>query len=137
MLGCVLPRIVAVLGVAGVLGLAVLPTEHMHRGLVHDGHHWDTIHRHFESHHPIGTRTAVDYADDDGNIQWITVSYTRPESGTRADPDSHLLDDRLPLPTSQLILQRTLQPLQTSVHDPPWFSSCGLRAPPALPSDLI
>jgi hypothetical protein len=130
-----LPRIAALLGVAGVLGLAVLPTEHRHRALAHASHHSDTIHRHFESHHPIGSDAGVDRAaaaNDDGTIQWITVSLAGPEPSAQVLPDSQFYADPLPVSPPQPIVRRTSQPLHTSVHDPPWAKSVGLRAPPAL-----
>jgi hypothetical protein len=129
-----LPRIAALLGVASVLGLAVLPTEHRHRSLAHDSHHSDTIHRHFESHHPIGSHDSVEraIANDDGTIEWITVSLAGPQPSAQVFPDSQFFADPLPVSPPQPIVRRTSQPLHTSVHDPPWARSVGLRAPPAL-----
>jgi hypothetical protein len=128
----VLPRIAAMLGIAGVLGLALLPTEHMHRVEVQDGHHVEIIHRHFESHHPIGSHSRIDHDDDDHEIQWITTSFFHPNYAGQPSPDSEHVDGRPQASAVEPSFQGTFQQLHVSIHGPPGSTSHGLRGPPTL-----
>jgi hypothetical protein len=128
----VLPRIAVVLGIGGVLGLALLPAEHMHRVEVADGHHSEIIHRHFESHHPIGSHARIDHDDDDREVQWLTTSFLHPNHAGQPSPDSALVDDRPHASAVEPSLRRTFQPLHVSIHDPPCRVPSCLRGPPSL-----
>jgi hypothetical protein len=41
-----------------VLGLAALPTEHLHAAAIRDGHQAEIVHRHFEPHHAVAPHAA-------------------------------------------------------------------------------
>ena len=126
----VLQRLVAILGAAGVLGLGLLPSEHVHVTRTPDGHHSDVIHRHFESHHPIETEASIGHGDDD--VHWLESSFTSPTPPPHAYPVTQLLNERLQAPPPQPAYEWTIRAVRVSVHDPPWMSASGLRAPPSL-----
>jgi hypothetical protein len=66
-----------VLAGAAVLVFGLLPTEHVHITSTADGRHSDVIHRHYESHHPIGTSTEL--SDNDDDVHWLDASFTAPQ----------------------------------------------------------
>ena len=114
-----------------MLGLGLLPSEHVHVIQTQDGHHSDVIHRHFESHHPIETEASISHEDDD--IQWLESSFTGPKPPSQAYPVNQLLNERLQVRPSEPTCEWTIRAVRVSVHDPPWMSASGLRAPPLLP----
>lgn len=120
----------AVLAVLAVLAFGVLPAEHVHPARAHDGHHSDVVHRHFEPHHPQGTQSAIDDADDD-DVEWLTTSFTSPKTDGHVCPDSHFVELDLSTTRPELTSRATVQTLFVSVHDPPWATPSGLRGPPA------
>jgi hypothetical protein len=122
-------RFVACLAVVGVLGLALLPSEHVHARDEH-GHHTDVIHRHFESHHPVQSDGRIDQGDDDDE-QYITAAFTAPESTLSVVVGALVVTD-LPVPKPQQRSGWALPSPDASAHDPPRTSSQGLRAPPIL-----
>lgn len=124
-------RPTALLAVFAVLAFGVLPAEHVHLARAHDDHHPDVVHRHFEPHHRPATQTAVDDADDDHDVQWLTTSFTNPETARHVRPDSHFVEHDLSISLPELTSRATVQALFVSVHDPPWATPSGLRAPPA------
>jgi len=121
----------AVLAVLAVLAFGVLPAEHVHLARADDGHHSDVVHRHFEPHHRSATQVAIDDDDDDHDVQWLTTSFTSPDTAGHVCPDRHFVELDLPAPRSGLTSRATVQALFVSVHDPPWATPSGLRAPPA------
>lgn len=123
-------RLTSVLALVAVLAFAFLPAEHVH-AQTHDGHHSKVVHRHFESHHPAGTRGTAEHADDDRDVQWLTTSFTSRESAGRVYLDQHVVADGLPISRTEPTLDGKVQALFVSVPDPPWATSSGLRAPPA------
>ena len=115
-----------------MLGLGLLPSEHVHVIQTQDGHHSDVIHRHFESHHPIETEASISHEDDD--IQWLESSFTSPKPPTHAFPVHQLLNARVQAPPPEPTCEGTIRAVRVSVHDPPWMSASGLRAPPLFPA---
>lgn len=126
-------RFVAGCAVLGVLGLALLPSEHVHGRRSEDGQHADVVHRHFQphdSHHPVTTGVGVDdHGDEDA--QWLTQAFVAPKAESSVHPVTQLLADDLPLLQSQETSRRIVPSTYVSVHDPPWAASNGLRAPPS------
>jgi hypothetical protein len=122
-------RFVACVAVVGVLGLALLPSEHVHARDEH-GHHTDVVHRHFESHHPVQSDGQIDQGDGDDE-QYITAAFTAPESTLSIVVGALVVTD-LPVPKPQQRSGWALPSPDASAHDPPRTSSQGLRAPPTL-----
>lgn len=130
--GRIVRDITAGLSVLGVLALAFLPPQHVHFTRTHDDHHSDVIHRHFESHHPVGSQTTV--GDEDDEVQWLDeLSFTSPTSAVRIYPANQFVYEDLPVSPSRPVFQWMLfRAVRDSVHDPPWATPHGLRAPPCL-----
>lgn len=120
------------LAALAVFGFAALPAEHIHVAWTHDGRQSELVHRHFEPHNRPGAHPAVDHADDDHDVQWLTSSFTAPNTTRQLSRDSQLAARALSIPSADLVVRGTVQPLFVSVHDPPWTISFGLRAPPAF-----
>lgn len=112
----------------GLLGLALLPAEHIH-SRIEDGHHSEIVHRHFEAHHPVSTDPSVDHDDEDG-AQYLTTAFTVAKPASGAYPGSEYVVIAFPIPQTRLVSRRSTPRSFTSVHDPPWRVSSGLRAPP-------
>ena len=121
------------LAALAVFGFAVLPAEHIHVARVHDRHHSDVVHRHFEPHHRVLSLAIVEQDDDDDHdVQWLTPSFTNPNTTQPVSPANQLVEPAPSIPAPAATLRRTVQPLFVSVHDPPWTTPSGLRAPPAI-----
>jgi hypothetical protein len=131
-LSCFVHRVSTVLTIAGVLGLTVLPTEHIHRTQSWNGQHTDIVHRHVGSHQLIGSETTVEHGDDERDIKWIALAITHPEPAKHVYPQSELLDEPLSVSSRQPACLGTIQSLRLSVHDPPWTASSGSRGPPTF-----
>ena len=131
-LGRARQRLTSVLAAFAVLAFAVLPPEHIHVARIHDGHHSDVLHRHFEPHHRAATHAAVNHADEERNVQWLTASFTHPNAARQVAPDNQRVEHALSIPGPELTARGTVQPLVGPVHDPPWAISSGLRAPPTV-----
>src|SRR5262245_2436134 len=119
---------------AGVLVFGLLPTEHVHITSTADGRHSDVIHRHYESHHPIGTGSEV--GDNDDDVHWLDASFTAPRRLLPAAPRFLLAAIAFDIRVPPVAPERSSRPVRPSVHDPPWLAASGLRAPPR-PSRLI
>jgi hypothetical protein len=128
-------RLIAGLAVLGVLGLALLPPEHLHVTRTDDGRHSDVIHRHYEPHHPAAAEASVGHEDDEA--LWLDSPFTSPKLASKVYPVNQCLNEELPLSQAQQTSRRTLPFVHVSVHDPPSATSHGLRAPPFLLPDLI
>ena len=130
-------RSLVALAILAVLALALLPPEHVHSAEPHDGHHANVVHRHFEPHHRSEAQPSVDHADDDHEVQWLTTSFTSYRTVAPIGADSAVVgqtEATLHPPSTRSAI---LPALFVSVHDPPWATACGPRAPPLLSSDLI
>jgi hypothetical protein len=127
-------RLVASVAVFGILGLALLPSEHIHSSRVETGRHADVVHRHFPSHHAAHPATVGLRSDDhdDDVAQWLTQSFVSPRIGSMVHPDMQWMADTLALLQSQEVSGRIVPSTYVSVHDPPWAAASGLRAPPSL-----
>jgi hypothetical protein len=124
-----LRRLFAVLGTLSVLGSALLPVEHVHRSRTQGGHHSDVVHRHLESHHPT-SKATIDH--EDGGIQWLDSPFANPTWESHADPHIQVPNDPVPTPRPEPTRGRARRAIRVSVHDPPWTSENGLRAPPSV-----
>ena len=77
----------ACVAIGGLLGLAWLPAEHLHRTHAPDGHHTSVTHRHVEAHQERETHAAFD--DQDTEIEWFeTYATKRPYQWEKAPEDN-------------------------------------------------
>jgi len=118
----------ACLAVLGVLGLALLPSEHVHSRTENDRHS-EFIHRHFEPHYPVESNPRVDHGDDD-EVQWFDSSFIAPKTGSHVYPANQLLEELWTTEPPHAACG-PIACAPESVHDPPWTTSNGLRAPPS------
>jgi hypothetical protein len=119
----------AFVAVLGLVGMPLLPPEHVHVS-EEEGHHAEFIHRHFESHHPIDTRPVFDHQDEDAAL-WLDTRFIG--TGTTHLPSAvRALIQELPILQPRPLPRWTLTFDHISVHDPPWAASTGLRAPPTF-----
>lgn len=130
MRGPLLRKLVAVVGVCGLVGLALLPPEHVHLTEAPDGHHSDVVHRHYAPHHPIESHSNLDGQDHD--IHWLDLAFTSPRSTPQQPLLNLVLSKCLQVLGPELTCDRAARVDDVSVHDPPPLGSFGLRAPPAL-----
>ena len=131
MIALAVRRLLATVGVLGILGLALLPPEHVHLGEDHDDHvRPDVVHRHFTPHHQISIETHVEPTEDDAT--YIHDAFTVPAQASLAAPHTPPF---VVLPQQEVVLGITQwQPTgcDLRVHDPPWACAQGLRGPPRL-----
>lgn len=123
----------SVLAVIAVLGLAWLPPEHIHEIEEH-GAHTELVHRHLSAHHAEEPGAIFDHQD--GDAHYLDSPFTIPASPA---PQAHpfFLATLLPLEPA-LMPAWTLRSIHVvRMHDPPWTSSTGLRAPPSARHTLI
>jgi len=114
---------VAAVSVLGLLGLGVLPPEHLH---AHEGCRLDVVHRHLTAHHQPGPGTRI---EDDAAPRWLDSSYV---NGDRVS-HVHRGDTPVPLVSTQAPPETRdglARPQSISIHDPPPGMSFGPRAPP-------
>ncbi len=130
-------QVAAGLAVFALVAFGLLPPEHLHVSGGHDGHSSEVVHRHFEPHHRAATQPNIDQGDDDHDVKWLTTSFTRPPPTPEISTAAQVVERIVTLPQPDLALRTTLWAQFASVHDPPWATGCGFRAPPASPSDLI
>jgi hypothetical protein len=123
-------RFVVGLSVLGVLGLALLPTEHVHASRNHDDRHPDVIHRHFEPHHLFDAAAAIDHDGDDA--QYLSALFISTSSPTSVNPVTQFVIADLPAAQPPQLSRWNLSTIHVRVHDPPWITSHGLRGPPTL-----
>jgi hypothetical protein len=118
--------------VLGVLGLVLLPAEHLHQSASHDGHHPDVIHRHLQPHHVFehhDANTTIDHGEDD-NARYLSAVFVGPKAASGVVRVQSFVIADFPLAFSAQITQWTFRALNVHAHDPPWRTSSGLRAPP-------
>lgn len=120
-------RASAVVALLGLLGLALLPPEHVHDQDDH-GHHAELVHRHFEAHHPVPIQTHVD-DDADEDAHYLTAVFTASEPFHQG-PVVALVVAHVELSPPSLVSQVALASPDALGHDPPWRSSLRPRAPP-------
>ena len=115
------------LAVAAVLGLVWLPPEHIHEQ-DEPGARKEIVHRHLAPHHHDDPGAIFDHPD--GEAKFLSSPFTIPSVPT-SFVDLFVVS-LLPLIQPRLERGWTLESLHVRVHDPPWSSSTGLRAPPLL-----
>jgi hypothetical protein len=126
----VVRRLVACLATLGVLGLALLPAEHLHTVRTEDGRHPDVVHRHLAPHAQPGSRTRVGDDDHHDEAVWIVSSFITPASAAHVYPVADLPAEDLPVARPTQADRGRTPSVPASGHDPPWARSYGLRAPP-------
>ena len=125
------PRAVACLAVLGVLGLDVLPPEHVHLGVdLADHVRLEVLHRHYAPHHPTFNQTHVEPGENEAT--YLSDAFTMPTPAAAQGPDEAsfvlLADGCLPLGATQWHpVGRDLR-----AHAPPWAYGYALRGPPSL-----
>jgi hypothetical protein len=109
-----------------VLGLVWLPPEHIHEMEEH-GEHTELVHRHLTPHHAAEPGASFDHQD--GDAHYLSSPFTLPASPTvQSIPFlAAVLFELQPVPAADWNL-RSIHVVR--MHDPPWASSLGLRAPP-------
>jgi hypothetical protein len=122
-------RALAFVSVIGLVGMPLLPPEHVHV-TEDEGHHTEFIHRHFESHHPLESQPFFDHQDEQAAL-WLDTPFIGTETAHAPSAD-RVLEHELPILQPRPIPRWTLTFDHISVHDPPWAASIGLRAPPTL-----
>ena len=121
-------QLVALLASLGVLGLVVLPAEHVH--LSHGpGHHdSDIIHRHFEPHHD--SRSDFSFSEDEQHIQWTDSSFASPSQALQTTCQQPLLYQVAPDAEQRPTCERAVRIDDLAVHEPPALTRVDLRGPP-------
>jgi len=130
-----LRRPFAIAAVFGLLGLPLLPPEHVHVTESENGERSEIVHRHFESHHPGHVEHEADHHDQEFDHQdeaalWIDAPFVAP-APPFVPSFAPVVVQELPELHPQPLPRWTLEFEHISVHDPPWVASAGLRAPPA------
>lgn len=128
-------RTVASVAALGMLGLVLLPSEHVHRARTAEGRHTDVIHRHFKPHHSHHVTVAEAGVEDHGDgehARWLSSLFITPKLPPKVVRVDYLLTRDLALPQPAQVSPGTPPSTYVSVHDPPWGSAHGLRAPPTL-----
>jgi hypothetical protein len=135
-----LKRPIAIAAVIGLLGLPLLPPEHVHVTESESGEHSEIVHRHFESHHPGHIdHDDADHHDphhqdqefdhQDGAALWIDAPFVA-RTSISTPLFTPVVVQELPVLQPQPLPRWTLEFEHISVHDPPRVASIGLRAPP-------
>jgi len=124
-------QVVAILSACSVLGLVVLPAEHVH-GAADRDHHANVVHRHVEVHHSDHDGPAIENSDHDDTVRWLTVPFARPNPSPPVTPSTVLLIAIAPRAAPpRLTFDGSIERVAASAHDPPERTPNGLRAPPA------
>jgi hypothetical protein len=123
--------VVAVLSAFGVLGLLVLPAEHVHAAGLGDRGHREVVHRHFEPHHSPPSGAALEHGDDHHDVRWLSVAVVNAhpiyEIHRTTQVAVHVTAEFQP----PLMAAHFADDLCASAHDPPWVSQHPLRGPPS------
>lgn len=127
-------QLTAVLAALAVVGAFLLPPEHVHALHASDGHHADLVHRHIALHqqHHADAHTTFEDADDDHDVQWLTTAFTNPGTSRQVDSCDQSVVSGLVLQRPDATAHGIVGSLFVSVHDPPWSTPSGLRAPPSF-----
>ena len=84
MSGSLLRRVSAGLGALGVIGLALLPPEHVHLAADHYDVRAEVVHRHFQPHHPVAPQIHVENLDEDAT--YLNSAFTIPAQASVDGP---------------------------------------------------
>jgi hypothetical protein len=116
--------------VLGVLGLALLPPEHVHVP-GHDDHvSAEVVHRHFEPHRL--TRPETHAENPDADATYFANVFTLPADPVLAGPPAVWIAVAWPSPASPESTPWPRRACDLRVHDPPWARALALRGPPSL-----
>jgi len=130
-----LKRSLASLAVVGTLGMALLPSEHVHRAAEY-GRHVELVHRHFEPHQHDAAPATDDHGDEDQAWRLDSSFIITPKADL--NPDASQPIEHAPLTVAEPRAMRGPTAADPeSVHDPPLTASNGLRGPPPRSSDSI
>jgi hypothetical protein len=131
-----LRRPIALAALLGLLGLPLLPPEHVHVTESESGEHSEIVHRHFEPHHPGHVDHDADHHNreqefdhQDEAALWIDAPFVA-RAPALVPWFAPVVVQELPVLQPQPLLRWTLEFEHISVHDPPWVASTGLRGPP-------
>ena len=125
--GFLLRRVSACLGALGVIGLVVLPPEHVHLAADHDHLRAEVVHRHFEPH-AVAPETHVENPDDD--FTYLSSAFTVPVLASVVGPGDVWILVVKPEGTAPGFTQWHRRTHDLRVHDPPWACGHDLRGPP-------
>ena len=114
--------------VLAVLGLAILPPEHLHARHSDDDHQRDVVHRHFEAHPSSGAGARAGH--DEAVPQWLASAYLNAGPVTRLDRIDAWTPDDLSIATPEEARPTTVPLVTFAVHDPLPGAAVGMRAPP-------
>jgi hypothetical protein len=118
----------ACLGAFGILGLAILPPEHVHLG-DHDDHARAEVHRHYQPHQPTAIQTHVEPPDQDATYLSDAFIVPAPVSTDAPEESPSALIAPLDLQPRHAVWQPAGRDLRA--HDPPWARAHALRGPPS------
>ena len=121
-------RVTAIVAACAVVAVGLLPAEHAHGSLTRGGHSEDVVHRHFAPHHRTNALATIDHPDDE--VQWLATSFTVPQREATVQGPAVVAEYDVPPSPPKSTSRAIGQVLFVSVHDPPWATSSGLRAPP-------
>ena len=121
-------RLTAIVAASTVLAVGLLPADHVHGLLTGDGHAEKVVHRHFQPHHRATVPLTIDHPDDE--VQWLATSFTVPQREATVQGPAVVAEYDVPPSPPKSTSRAIGQVLFVSVHDPPWATSSGLRAPP-------
>ena len=121
---------VSVFAVFAVLGLGVLPGDHIHGARPDHGRNHPLLHSHVEPHHLVDGPTAIHADDDDANVVWVGTVFT-PHAPVKVGPP----DAVAPAPSPVVVPAPTASPVyrrgDVLVHGPPGRAVDSPRAPPS------
>jgi len=114
--------------VLAVLGLAILPPEHLHARRSDGDHQRDVVHRHFEGHPSSSAGARVGH--DEAAPRWLVSAYVKADSVTRLPRIDACIECDAPGEPPLLVSPLATGLVWISLHDPPPGAAFGLRAPP-------
>jgi hypothetical protein len=122
-------RACACLGVVGVLGLGVLPPEHVHFVADHDHEPAELVHRHFEPHHTTSLQAHVESPEA---ATYLSGVFIVPAQEAPIAPGAFVVVAVTPEPITRNCTHWRGSGRDLRVHDPPWARCHPLRGPPFL-----
>lgn len=129
MLKPLLRRASACLVTLGIIGLAVLPPEHVHLAADRDDHlRGEVVHRHFEPHHADFPQSHLENPDADA--AYLSGAFTLPGQPSVVAPDGSSLVLEAADPAVPGFTQWHGNARDLRAHDPPWARAHALRGPP-------
>jgi hypothetical protein len=131
--GSRLRGLVSLLAMFAILGLGILPGEHIHGPRPDHGRDHPLLHSHLEPHHAADGPTAIDADDDDASVVWVGAVFT-PQSTVNVSPPPYAV---APAPPLAVAPAWTASPVYrhgaVPVHGPPGRTVDAPRAPPSRP----